>query len=204
MEDWIDLIQSFPIHFDSTANSCSRIDRSWICGPSSLLIKLCVLSVVLSSPEEYFGDGFSDHAPLILSFGKLAPKYSSSCSTRNFICKSPEFSAGVNSLVCACELFEQPVHKQLELDKIWMKEAARRVKLNSMVNSGGGMKTQRLVLAIISRAIWLNDVGIANDILNTSAIAKDLLIIVGRRGLCTDHVLFDELFNDAHQKLQQQ
>ena len=84
------------------------------------------------------------------------------------------------------------------------RESAERARLNSIFHSGDDMKIQRLVLAIISRAIWLNDVGIANDILNTSAIAKDLLIIVGRRGLCTDHVLFDELFNDAHQKLQQQ
>ena len=73
LEGWTEVIQPFPIHFDASGNSCSRIDRAWVCGPSSLLIKLRVMSFVISSPEDLFGEGLSDHAPLVLSFGKVDP-----------------------------------------------------------------------------------------------------------------------------------
>ena len=59
-------------------------------------------------------------------------------------------------------------------------------------------------MASISRAIWFNKAGLAKKLLNTSTIARDILIIVGRRVLCRDFSKCDDWFNDTHQKLQQQ
>ena len=136
-----EVIQPFPTHFDASGNSCSRIDRAWVFGPSSLLIKLRVMSFVISSPEEYFGEGLSDHAPLILSFGKVIDTGINSFAIPKHICKLPAFAEGVESLVKDCEVFEQPIHKRLELFKICMRESARRVKLDSIHKSGNKLKT---------------------------------------------------------------
>ena len=113
LEGWTEVIQPFPIHFDASGNSCSRIDRAWVFGPSSLLIKLRVMSFVISSPEEYFGEGLSDHAPLILSFGRVIDTGINSSAIPKHFCKLPAFAEGVDSLVKDCELFEQPKHKRL-------------------------------------------------------------------------------------------
>ena len=204
LEGWTEVIQPFPTHFDAKGNSCSRIDRAWVCGPSSLLIKLRVMSFVISSPEELFGEGLSDHAPLVLSFGKVVPSCNTSFAIPKHICKTPAFVEGVESLVADCGLFEQPKHKRLELYKICMKESARRVKLDLIHKSEDELKTRRLVLASISRAIWFNNIGLAKKLLNTSIMARDILILVGRRVLCRDFSVFDDWFNDSHQKLQQQ
>ena len=81
-----------------------------------------------------------------------------------------------------CGLFEQPKHKRLELYKTCTKESARRVKLDLIYKSEDELKSQRLVLASISRAIWFNNAGLAKKLLNTSTMARDILIICGQKG----------------------
>ena len=78
-----------------------------------------------------------------------------------------------------------------------MKEAARRIQLDAILHSGDDMRMQRQVLATVPRAIWFNDRMIAKNICESSTIANDLPIIVGRRVLCRNLALFDQLFNDA-------
>lgn len=78
----------------------------------------------------------------------------------NFICKLPEFSAQVNSLVCDCGLFDQPHHKQLDLYKLCIREAARRIQLQLLLTGFQGgqllgdiLRAQRMTLATVSKAI---------------------------------------------------
>ena len=89
-----EVIQPMPTHFDFACKSCSRIDRAWAFGPSNLLIKIQVRSHVVGTPEEYYGLGLSDHAPLVVSLGCSAnSSIVSNCeySVPKFVCKHPKF-----------------------------------------------------------------------------------------------------------------
>ena len=70
LKSWTEISQPFPTHFNSSGPSLRRLDRVWSSSPSHLLSKLHVHSEVISSPENLSAEGFSDHAPLALVFGK--------------------------------------------------------------------------------------------------------------------------------------
>ena len=71
LDEWTEVIQPFPTHFNSRENSCSRIDRGWVACPSSLLTKMLNSSYVISSPEAFHASGLSDHAPMVIAFAAV-------------------------------------------------------------------------------------------------------------------------------------
>ena len=60
-----------------------------------------------------YGQGLSDHAPLLVSFGRHGRTDSSNFYLPKFVCTHPEFKLHVNSIALYCDLLEIPVHRQL-------------------------------------------------------------------------------------------
>jgi len=197
-EDWTELIQPFPTHYDHQHKTCSRIDRGWVLCPSSLLVKLRVMSYVVDTPEQCYAEGLSDHAPVVFSFSCQHTIRNASNSVPKFICKHPEFKIQLDALVEECKLFTLPNHKQLPVYKTCIKEAARKVRQLIHLQDDNSVQSRRLLLASISRAIWFNNVALAGKIIQTSQLGSDLLLISGRRVTCKDFVQFDDIFNQCH------
>ena len=155
---WTEIIQPRPTHFDFSGQSCSRIDRIWAFGLSSLSIKMYVRSHVVSSPVEYYGQGLSDHTPLIASLGRHARidsssnycrliadvlhaattscwfSYCSSNSMPRFVCNHPECKLQLNSIAWYCDLLEMSARKQLAVYEMCFEEASKKVLLHIQPN----------------------------------------------------------------------
>ena len=52
----------------------------------------------MPTPEEYYGQGLSDHAPLIVSLGRHARIGSSGCSILVFVCNHLDFKLQLDSM----------------------------------------------------------------------------------------------------------
>mgnify|MGYP000686098511 CR=1 FL=1 len=63
LSDWTELVQPFPTRYDPVSKTCSRIDRAFVFCPASMLLKLQTNTFVQSSPEDFYADEHSDHAP---------------------------------------------------------------------------------------------------------------------------------------------
>lgn len=116
-------------------------------------------SNVVGTPEELYGNGLSDHAPIVLSFGRK-PRNSSN-SLPKHVCKHPQFKLHVARFVEYCNLFQLPAHQQLGVYKVCMKEAGRYVRDAMQLEAKDENAAMRFLLDTISRAIWFNKVSVA-------------------------------------------
>lgn len=172
LSTWTKISQPMPTHFDFSSKSCSRIDRVWVFGLSNMLIKLQIRSHVLSTPEDYYGRGLSDHAPVIVSFGKHFRSASKPNSIPQFVCKHPKFEQHVYSFASYCDLLNFPVHRQLANLKVCFREASKVVLLEIQHDEENSLEARRLAFCSMSRALWFNDVSLAKKLLASSALAK--------------------------------
>ena len=117
LDYWTEISQPFPTHYNPQNHSCNRIDRVWIPGPSSLLLRLSIVSHVIGSPEEYYGQGLSDHAPFTISFGRKTPASNSTPPLPKFVCKHPNFKFNLESLVHDVNMHNLPPRKCLPVYK---------------------------------------------------------------------------------------
>ena len=198
LSTWTEISQPMPTHFDIASKTCSRIDRCWIFGPSNLLIKLHIRSHVLSSPEGYYGQGLSDHAPFVVSLGKQIRSSSSSHPLPKFVCKHPQFERHVHALASSCDILGLPVHKQLTTLKTCFREASKRVLLEIQHDETNSLEAQRLAFSSISRAIWFNNVCLAKKLLLRSELAKLHMQILNGRVSIINPAFFDVAFNECH------
>jgi hypothetical protein len=176
LDNWTEIVQPLPTHFDFATKSCSRIDRSWIAGPSDMLVKLSVRAHVLGTPEEYYGGGSSDHAPYIVSFG-FKPKKSCNNSIPKFVCKHPNFALHVLKFVGYVCLDNVPAHRKLATLKSCFKEASKCVLLDLQFNEDS-LEAQRMAFSSISRAVWFNNVSLAKKLLKSSQLARSHIAII--------------------------
>ena len=78
-------------------------------------------------PEECYGSGLGDHAPLILSWGRRPKPQHVSDSVPRFLFKQAYFKTDLGSIVEDIDLSNLTTHRQLPMYKAPIKEAARRV-----------------------------------------------------------------------------
>ena len=200
LEDWTEISQPYPTHYDHKGHLCTRIDRGFIAYPSNFLIKLQCSSSVIGSPEDYFGDLISDHAPLLFSFG-LKPRLCQGAQPiPRHICKSENFKLELQSLVEDMHFEDLAPEKKLICYKSCIREAARRVRDRLFLEDPASDNAIRMTLSSISRAIWFNDVKLARRVFSSSSIARDLLEVRHGRVVCIDFHSFDSLFNEYHSK----
>ena len=140
-----EIAQPMPTHFDFANKSCSRIDRAWAFGPSNFLIKLQVRSHVVGTPEEYYGNGLSDHAPLIVSLGPMDLVHKCEVSIPKFVCKHPNFSVHVDAYASYVDLLNLPNHVQMNVYKDCLKEASKKVLDDIKHAEGESLQSQRMI-----------------------------------------------------------
>ena len=201
LNSWVELSQPFPTHFSSQSNSCSRIDRGFIAGPGSLLLRMEVLSHVLGTPESFYAKGLSDHAPLSFSFGAKAK--SQGPSVPRFICNHPKFAESLVSICQDVDVLSLPDHQCLPVYKSCIFEAARRTRDFLLFDDSESMEQLRTILASMSRAIWFNNLKLAKTLIAKTHFAALLLEVVEGKVVCKDHVEFTRLFDAVHLKKHQ-
>jgi len=202
LSEWTEVVQPFPTHFDPKGLSCSRIDRAWVTCPSSLLTKIQSSSFVISSPEVMYGEGLSDHAPFVVSFGKVPNVEVAQHPIPVHICRKPRFKTHLNSLINDVGVFDLPQERQLPCYKVCIREAAKRIKFELAYQDQESLPSMRLTLSSISRAIWFGNAGLARKLLRSSELAKSLLVVNGGHVSCSSFERFDDLFNYAHKEVQ--
>ena len=202
LDNWTEISQPMPTHFDFATLSCSRIDRGWAFGPSDMLIKLNIRSHVVGTPEEYYGAGVSDHAPFIVFLGF---KIKSACtnSVPKFVCKHPNFKMHVDSFSVYCDLENLPVHRKLATYKLCFKEASKKVLLDIQHDEAGSIEPQRLAFSSMSRAVWYNNVTLARKLLSSSSLAKTHISIMNGQVTHINPGHFSSAFNEVHSKFYQ-
>ena len=130
LPNWTQIIQPMPTHFDFSAQSFSRTDRIWAFGPSNLSSKMHIKPHDVSTPEEYYGQGLSDHAIVIFSFGRHVRTNSSNVSLPKFIFTHLEFKLHLNASAWYCNLLEIAFRRQRAADKTCFQEASKLVLLH--------------------------------------------------------------------------
>ena len=195
---WVEIVQPLPTHFDSGTSSCSRIDRAWVLGPSDMLIKMHIRSFVSGVPENYHGLGVSDHAPMLVCFGRK-PKFEASNSIPKFVCKHPNFKMHVDKCSEYIDVLSFSDHEQLAILKKCFKVASLKV-LQDIRDNEDSVESQRLVFASMSRALWFNNVVLAKKLLQSSTIAMQHLTIVNNRVCLFNAHYFATCFDEIHNK----
>ena len=159
----------------------------------------------MGTPEELYGKGTGDHAPIILCFGKpCVTKTVNNCIPK-VICRNDKFRMHLDSLVSDCGLLQQPNHKILDVYKSCVQEASRLTRRDILFDDEISCAAKRMMLASISRAIWMNNFGLANKLLRSTALAHTHLEIRNGKVQCKDWEAFDAEFNASHSvNIQQQ
>jgi len=81
----------------------------------------------------------------------------------------------VSCLVKCVDIFSLPPSEQLNAYNSCIKEAARRVRNESLFANPDGSEEKKLVLSSVSRALWFNNLGLARKLIDYSSSAKDLI-----------------------------
>ena len=79
-----------------------------------------------------------------------------------------------------------------------MREAARRVRNESLFQNPDGSAERKIVLSSISRSLWFNDLPLARKLLRWSSIAKDLIYIESFKVLAYSYENFEQIFGDFY------
>ena len=74
------------------------------------------------------------------------------------------------------------------------KEAARRIRNESLFKNSDGSEEKKLVLSSVSRALWFNNPYLAKKLIDYSAIAKDLIYIEDAQVKAFSFVAFETIF----------
>jgi len=157
-----------------------------------------VMSFVIGTPEEYYGSGLSDHAPLLVSFGRQSRTDISDQPIPKFICTHSCFKTRLNLISADINLVNLPDHQQLPVYKACIREAAKRTREHLLYSDAGSQESRRMAIASVSRAIWFNNVALARKLIAASDMGSQLLEVVGRRVYCKDYAYFDSLFDEVH------
>ena len=161
---WTEVIQPFPSHYNKYGNTCNTLDRAFVSCPSSILLKLSVTRSVIGTPEQVFADGESDHAPGALGFGGHIKAKVAESPIPRWVSKHPNFKVHLKSLMDYIAILTLAVFEQLLSYKSCMREAARRVRNESLFLNPDGSAEMKIVLASISRALWFNDLPLARKL----------------------------------------
>ena len=107
-----------------------------------------------------------------------------------------------------CRYFSLEPSEQLNSYNSCLKEAARRVRNESLYKSPDGTEERKLVLFSVSRALWFNNLNLAKKLIDYSATAKDLIDIeeaqVKAHSFETFETIFGDFFNVYHSSQVQQ
>jgi len=134
------------------------------------------MSHVISSPEDYFAEGCSDHAPLAIIFGEKS-NGTKEHSLPEFICKHPFFGHKLEQFTEYIKLEQQPDVCQLPVLKMCIKEAARKTRDEMLFNNLEDPAVWKMIISTIVRVLWSNDVRLARKIIYASELANELLEI---------------------------
>ena len=198
LSQWTEVVQPFPTHYNKHGNNCNRIDRAFVSCPSSLLLKLNVLHSVVGYPEQSFADRESDHAPIALSFGVQSKSVIADPPVPRWVTKHPNYKDHLKSLTDYIGILALEVSEQLIAYKACMREAARRVRNESLYSKPDGSAERKIVLSSISRALWFNNLPLARKLLRWSTLAKDLIYIVDCKVLAYSYETFEQIFGDFY------
>ena len=195
-----EIAQPMPTHFDFASKSCSRIDRCWAFGPSNLLIKLQVRSHVVGTPEEYYGNGLSDHAPVVVSLGHVDHVHKCEYSVPKFVCKHPSCGSYVEAFASYVDLLELPNHVQMNVFNDCIKEASKKVLDEIHHCEGESLQSQRMIFASISRAVWYGNYALAKKLISSSVLAQTHIELQGCKVVFKDPPAFSVAFDEIHSK----
>ena len=143
-----------------------------------------------------FARGESDHAPTALSFGKSVRSVASEPPIPAWITKHINFKFHVSSLGEYVDIFTLKPAEQLNTSNSCIKEAARRVRNEALYTNPDGSEEKKLVLSSVSRALWLNNLGLARKLIEYSASAKDLIYIEDSQVKAFSFQAFETIFGD--------
>ena len=155
--------------------SAARLDRGYITVPGSGLIKLQLTAAVLGSPEGYHYNGVSDHAPVIFGFHKNDTVKKGVTALPKAWVSTKAFKDRLQLLYDKFNFAEMEATQALKLYKACIRNAAFHSRDTLKIANGKGLESKRLVLESLSRAIWNNDVRLANRLLRTSDLARQHL-----------------------------
>ena len=96
------------------------------------------------------------------------------------------------------EFFHWAFAKQVLSYKDCMREAARRVRTESLFQNPDASVEMKIVLSSISRSLWFSGLPLARKLLRWSSIAKDLVYIVDYKVLAYSYESFEQIFADFY------
>ena len=191
LQNWTELVQPLPTHFNPQGPTLKRLDRAWVDMPAHLITKIQLRSEVLTPPEVLFAQHVSDHAPVSFRFGVKTFHNNAVQPIPKFVVAHPLFQQNLMHLVDYVKLFELPAHKLLSGFNKCISLAAQETRNQLLLLDCPD--SHRMVLASIARTIWANDVKLARKLLHYSELAREYLAVnsSGSSVSCTN---FNEFF----------
>ena len=114
----------------------------------------------------------------------------------------------MSSLTKCVNIFSVGSSEQLNFYSSCPKDAARCVRNASLFKNPGGTEEKKLVLTLVSRAVWFNNLNLAKKLIDYSAIAKDPVYIeeaqVKAHSFETFETICGDLLNAYHSSQAQQ
>ena len=115
LKEWTELVQPFHTHcIPQEKKKCTRIDRCRVHCLRNSLIKQNVVSHVVGSPEECYGSGPSDHAPLILLLVRKPQSQNISESVPKLPFRSLYLYVYLESIAQDIDLLRLPTHRRVQ------------------------------------------------------------------------------------------
>ena len=153
---------------------------------------------------DYEANCISDHAALEVSFCLHSRQKGAANAVPRHICKHPLYGDLILQYAEDLDLLESPKHMQLPLLKNIILEASRAVRDHLITHDAQGVESQRMVVASVARAVWRQDVRLANRLLHSSPLASTLLGVSGCTVFLLDPPFLDNLFNETRHSQKQE
>ena len=189
LDQFQELEQHIPSHFNIRLRSLSCIDRILTSIPSWALLQTKISSGVINSPIAMYKRGLSDHAPVftMLSCPRRIPKDRQPIPSS--ITKHRMFQHFLARRESGCDFTSLPPLARLDLHMRLIRKAAEDTRDFIFVAGNDDSRTDHLgedraladilLASSISRAVCRNDTSLARKLLHVSARAAELLVITG-------------------------
>jgi hypothetical protein len=164
-QDLVEIVSPDPTHLIADSLLLNIIDRAFTSVPSHAWLTVQPAISTLIRPDDAHANGISDHAMLMVSASLRAPPDPETLPIKAEVFKHPEFQRQLQILYDYVPLENLPTWERWETNKTILRQAALRTRDFMLLNDRNSTFSEQMTLSTLTRAIWHNNVPLANLIL---------------------------------------
>ena len=193
----VEMEQLSPTHFNSSSNSTSRLDRTYIAAPSWIFTMTQADGFTIARPDDLHAREISDHTPVCVQLRAKKSQPRESQPIGKHIFQLPQFKILHDSLCDAAGLDKMGVVTRWETHKAILKEAARLARDEELLQNADKPWCLAQTLSTAARCVWFNNTALAKKLISRSpSFATHVRVQDGNVSI-VDQSSFEAAFIDA-------